>query len=145
MLLSKADSAIIFGGNYFELPPTRCLLIWDKGAGFKKRNFAESEVAWTNFDAVVRNYTYDPLAAGDYKGGKKEHPTQKPVSVMEWCISQAPEQTATICDPFMGSGSTGVAALRMGRRFIGIERERKYFDIACERMETATAQGRLAI
>ena len=72
------------------------------------------------------------------------HPTQKPVRVMEWSISHAPE-AETICDPFMGSGTTGVAAMNMERRFIGIERERKYFDIACDRIEQAQAQGRLAI
>lgn len=140
MMLEKAPYSIIFGGNYFSLPPTRCYLAWDKGAGFKKRNFAESELAWTNFDAVVRNIIYDPLANGDYHGSKKEHPTQKPVPVMEWCISQAPKEVETILDPFMGSGTTGVACHKMGKRFIGIERERKYFDIACRRIEDAQKQ-----
>jgi len=84
--------------------------------------------------------THDPLARGDYR--TKEHPTQKPVAVMQWAIAAAPAN-ATVLDPFMGSGSTGVACAMMGRAFTGIERERKYFDIACERIARAQAQGQL--
>jgi DNA modification methylase len=72
----------------------------------------------------------------------KQHPTQKPVAVMVWCIQQA-GLPQTILDPFMGSGTTGVACAQLGRAFTGIERERKYFDIACERIARAQAQGRL--
>jgi len=64
------------------------------------------------------------------------------VRLLEWCISKA-EDVATVCDPFMGSGTTGVACARMGLQFVGIERERKYFDIACRRIEQAYAQPRL--
>jgi site-specific DNA-methyltransferase (adenine-specific)/modification methylase len=70
------------------------------------------------------------------------HPTQKPVPLMAFCIENCPK-AETILDPFMGSGTTGVAAVQMGRQFIGIERERKYFDIACERIARAQAQGQL--
>ena len=70
------------------------------------------------------------------------HPTQKPLAVMSWCIEQA-GNPQTILDPFMGSGTTGVAAIQLGRAFIGIEREPKYFDIACKRIEQAVAQGQL--
>lgn len=70
--------------------------------------------------------------------GGKVHPTQKPVALMKWCIEQAGvPQRGTILDAFMGSGTTGVAAVQMGRKFIGIEREPKYFDIACRRIEDA--------
>ena len=72
----------------------------------------------------------------------KEHPTQKPVKLMEWCISHAPE-SSTVCDQFMGAGTTGVAAVKMGKTFTGIERERKYFDIACRRIEDAQRQDAL--
>lgn len=68
------------------------------------------------------------------------HPTQKPVKLMEFCIGLV---EGLIFDPFMGSGTTGVACANLGRKFIGIEIERKYFDIACERVEAAYAQGRL--
>jgi DNA modification methylase len=134
---------IIFGGNYFRLPPTRNYLIWDKGAGFKGRDFAECEMAWCSWDGNARLLSHDPLARGDYRNGNKEHPTQKPVPVMEWCIGHLPGQAQTILDPFMGSGTTGVACMNLGRSFIGIEREPKYFDIACRRIEDAQRQGRL--
>jgi DNA modification methylase len=71
-----------------------------------------------------------------------QHPTQKPVNLMTWCIEQI-GNPQTILDPFMGSGTTGVACANLGRKFIGIELERKYFDIACERIAAAYAQGRL--
>jgi site-specific DNA-methyltransferase (adenine-specific)/modification methylase len=75
---------------------------------------------------------------------ERVHPTQKPVSLMEWCLGFVPK-AETILDPFMGSGTTGVAAVQMGRKFIGIEREPKYFDIACKRIEDAQKQGDLFI
>lgn len=140
LVLAAGDKKIIFGGNYFPLPPSRNFLIWDKGAGFKGRNFAECEMAWCSWDANARVLSYDPLARGDYKN--KEHPTQKPVAVMTWAILHA-GAASTIVDPFMGSGSTGVAALQLGRKFVGIERDERYFEIACRRIERAVAQGQL--
>jgi len=70
----------------------------------------------------------------------KGHPTQKPIEVMCWCIERLPDGANTILDPFMGSGTTGVACAKLGRKFIGIEIEPKYFDIACRRIEAAYAQ-----
>jgi DNA modification methylase len=132
---AAGKEVIIWGGNYFELPPSRCWLVWSK----PERNFslAEAELAWTNRDNVVRVLDYarsDP---------DRLHPTQKPVGVMRWSIAKT--KGATILDPFMGSGTTGVAAVQMGRKFIGIEREPKYFDIACKRIEDAQKQGDLFI
>jgi site-specific DNA-methyltransferase (adenine-specific)/modification methylase len=69
------------------------------------------------------------------------HPTQKPIALMKWCIEQCKNNPQTILDPFMGSGTTGVAAVQMGRKFVGIEREPKYFDIACRRIEDAQKQA----
>ena len=139
-VISMAHKSILWGGNYFDLPPSRCFLVWDKGNGFKGRSYAEAELAWTSMDANVRVFSYDPLAGGDYKG--KKHPTQKPIVLMQWCIQQAgmPE---TVLDPFMGSGTTGVACMNMGKQFIGIEMEPKYFDIACKRIEQAQQQLKL--
>lgn len=139
-VVAAGAKAILWGGNYFDLPPSRCWLIWDKGAGFKNRSYAEAELAWASFDANVRIFSYDPLARGDYKG--KHHPTMKPIDLMKWCIDQV-KGAKTVTDPFMGSGSTGVAAVQCGCAFTGIEREPKYFDIACKRIEQAHAQGRL--
>jgi DNA modification methylase len=138
MLLAQCQFAVIFGGNYMQLPPSRNFLVWDKGAGFKGRDFAECELAWCSWDANARLLSHDPLARGDYRC--KEHPTQKPVVVMAWAIGHTPKAD-TVLDPFMGSGTTGVAAVQMGRQFIGIEREPKYFDIACKRIEDAQRMG----
>lgn len=76
-------------------------------------------------------------------GGLGEHPTQKPIRLMAWSIGQIKTSPKLILDPFMGSGTTGVAALQLGRKFIGIEIEEKYFDIACRRVDAASRQGRL--
>ncbi|KQP37585.1 DNA methyltransferase [Pseudorhodoferax sp. Leaf274] len=139
-VVTAGERAVVFGGNYFGLGPSRNFLIWDKGAGFKNRDFAECEMAWCSWDANARVLTYDPLARGDYRD--KQHPTQKPVAVMAWAIQHA-GKADLILDPYMGSGSTGVAAIKLGRKFIGIEREPRYFDIACRRIEQATKQGQL--
>ena len=127
LILAAAPEIIIWGGNYFNLPPSRCWLVWNKPErGF---SLAEAELAWTNRDNVVR-VCDAPRSESD-----REHPTQKPVKVMRFSIDKVKGQT--ILDPFMGSGTTGVAAVKLGRRFIGIEREPKYFDIACRRIQAA--------
>lgn len=132
-LLPMAVPAIVWGGNYFDLPPTRAPLVWDKNnAG---RDFADFEMAWTNLDMVARRIVFRPM---NMDGGK-EHPTQKPVVVMKWCLGFLPD-ARTILDPFAGSGTTGVAAVKLGRKFIGIEVEPKYFDIACRRISEALKQ-----
>ncbi len=135
LILAAAPEVIIWGGNYFDLPPSRCWLVWNKPErGF---SLAEAELAWTNRDNVVR-VCDAPRSESD-----REHPTQKPVKVMRFSIDKVKGQT--ILDPFMGSGTTGVAAVQMGRDFIGIEREARYFDIACRRIEEAQRQGDLFI
>ena len=131
-VVSKGNQAILWGGNYFDLPPTRCFLAWDKQN--EGRDFADLEMAWTNLDKVARIFRKRPMNM-DFG---KEHPTQKPVALMQWCIDKV--DGITILDPFMGSGSTGVACAKMGKTFVGIEREQKYFDIACKRIESAYAQ-----
>lgn len=136
-LLAMERPSIIWGGNYFILPPSRCFLVWDKGAGFKGRDFAEAEQAWCSVDGNARVLTRDPLACRDYAA--KVHPTQKPVAVMEWCINHLGSQEV-ILDPYMGSGTTGVAALKMGRSFIGIEREPAYFEQACRRLREVAGE-----
>ncbi len=132
LLLRSAETQIIWGGNYFNLPPSRCWLVWNK----PERNFtlAEAELAWTNMDAVVRVFDHARSEPG------REHDTQKPVALMRWCIDRLPATAATILDPYMGSGTTGVAAVRMGRRFIGIERDAGYYSIARRRILSALQQ-----
>lgn len=137
-----SDWQIIFGGNYYSLPPTKCWLIWDKENG--ANDFADGEMAWTNLDKAMRikRYMWNGMLRAN-KEPRGDHPTQKPVGIMEWVISHLPNDVQTIIDPFMGSGTTGVAAVQMGRKFIGIEREPKYFDIACKRIEDAQRQEKL--
>lgn len=141
-LLGIAERHIVWGGNYFSLPPSRGFLVWDKGPRFKDRSFAECEIAWCSMDMNARIYCRDPLSAGDYR--EREHKTQKPVPLMEWCIEQA-GRPATILDPFMGTGTTGVAAIRMGLSFMGIERDERYFEIACRRIDQAQRQQPLVL
>ena len=133
---------IIFGGNYFELPPTKCWLIWDKENG--ATDFADAELAWTNLDKAVRlkRYMWHGMLRAN-KEPRGDHPTQKPVGIMEWVISHLPQDVETIIDPYMGSGTTGVACVNLKKQFVGIEREQKYFDIACKRIEDAQRQQHL--
>lgn len=128
---------LIWGGNYFALPPCRGLMIWDKGATFKGRKFSECEIAWCSVDRPARILAYDPSAKQDYRQGNKHHPTMKPITVMEWSILAMPNTITTVLDPFMGSGSTGIAAIRAGKRFIGVERDHEYFDRAVARFQAA--------
>lgn len=130
-LLGLSVPTIIWGGNYFDLPPCRGPLVWDKNnAG---RDFADFEMAWTNLDQVARRMVLRPM---NMDGGKV-HPTQKPIQVMAWCLDFLPEIAAPVLDPYMGSGSTLVAAARRGMPATGIEVDPEYFDIACGRVEAA--------
>ena len=120
--------SIVWGGNYFDLPPHRAPLVWDKNnAG---RDFADFEMAWTNLDMVARRFVFRPM---NMDGGK-QHPTQKPIALMEWCLGFLPD-ARTILDPFAGSGTTLVACQRLGRQGIGIELDPDYFEIACKRVQ----------
>ena len=143
LMREVAPLQIIFGGNYYELPPTSCWLIWDKLNG--KSDFADCEMAWTNLPSAVRKieFMWNGMLRqnGEARG---DHPTQKPIEVMRWCLSHIPD-AQTILDPFMGSGTTGVASVKMGRSFIGIERDTSYFDAACRRIESAYDQPDMLI
>jgi len=130
--------AVVWGGNYYTdvLPPSMGWLIWDKGqADF---SLADVEMAWWSEWKAARRLLF-PRALAIKDGG--HHPTQKPTQVMEWCVEKMPN--GTILDPFMGSGSTGVACMNLGRKFIGIEIEERYFQIACERIANAQRQQKL--
>jgi DNA modification methylase len=133
----RAGSAwqIVWGGNYFALPPARGVLVWDKEQPWE--NFSQVEIAWTNLNRPAAIFRESATRGTP----DKVHPTQKPLSLMRWCVAMV--DAATILDPFMGSGTTGVACAEMGRAFVGIERDRKYFDLACERISRAQAQGQL--
>lgn len=144
-------SVLIFGADHYRdrLPQGGTFVAWDKSCGMGPADsFADAEFAWTNA-RVKRNvlrYLWKGVAcekAGE-ENGKRYHPTQKPVGLMQRCIELLP-YAEVICDPYMGGGSTGLAALRMGRRFIGVEIDRGHFDVACERIENEQRQCRLAV
>ena len=131
-ILGCSKDQIIWGGNYFadKLPPSKGWLYWQKLMG---GDFSDGELAWTSRDKALREFTKCP------KGQGAEHPTQKPVELMKWCLEFLPD-AHTILDPYMGSGTTGVACVKLGRCFIGIEISADYFDIACRRIEQAYKQ-----
>jgi site-specific DNA-methyltransferase (adenine-specific)/modification methylase len=138
-LRERSEWQAFFGGNYFHLPPSSCWLVWDK---LNSGDFSDCELAWTNWPKAVRRMQW--RWNGMIRQGNEEryHPTQKPLAVMVWVINLCPKADIVL-DPFMGSGTTGVACVKLGRKFIGIEIEPKYFDIACRRIEEAWKQPRL--
>ena len=131
---------IIFGGNYFALPPSRCWLVWDK---LNSGDFADCELAWTNLPKAVRRIQH--RWNGMIREGNEErfHPTQKPLKVMKWCIDQLPAGCETILDPFAGSGTTGVAALTKGKKVILIEKDAAYCEVIRRRVREAAGVGSL--
>ena len=136
-----ANVVVVWGGNYFSdyLPPSMRWLVWDKG----QRNFslADFEMAWTNQRRASRIFDYPRSRA--LRDGKV-HPTQKPIDLMKWCFDVCKiDEDATVLDPFMGSGTTGVACVQTGRNFIGIEIDPTYFAIAEKRIAEAQQQPRL--
>ncbi len=135
LLRAAAPKQVIWGGNYFAdlLPAAGKWLVWDKG---QRINQSDAELAWTSEQGAVRIFDVNRVSLM-LEGA--QHPTQKPVEVMRWSIQEV-GCPATVLDPFMGSGSTGVAAISLGSRFIGIEAEQKYFDIACKRIADTSRQ-----
>ena len=133
--VALAGEAIIWGGQYFSFPPSRGWLVWSKTGNAP--SMADLEMAWTSLDMNARSFEKSVKSASLEKDLQAAaHPTQKPVALMEWCLGFLPK-ARTILDPFMGSGTTGVAAVKLGRKFIGIEIEPKYFDIARRRIQAA--------
>tara|TARA_Y100000593_G_C4182732_1_gene272823 strand:+ start:26 stop:727 length:702 start_codon:yes stop_codon:yes gene_type:complete len=143
ILINKSKVSYIFGGNYFAdiLPNSTHWIVWDKLNTMP--TFGDCELIWTNCDkkSVKKiTYEYNGLIG---KEDKRVHPTQKPVELMQRIIQTVSKDKTLVLDPFMGSGTTGVASINLGKKFIGIEREQKYFDIACKRIEQAERQGDL--
>ena len=136
-MLRVSKNQIIWGGNYFTdyLPPSQGWLVWNKG----QRNFslADGELAWTSFDKALRIFDYSRVQA--LKDGKI-HPTQKPLSLMEWCIEKRTNDGDIVLDCFSGSGTTAVACHNLKRRFICIEKDPEYCQASCERLEQAQRQ-----
>jgi DNA modification methylase len=130
---SHCAEHVIWGGNYYALPPTKCLLVWDKLRG--DTDFADGEVAWTSRDRAIRifRYRWNGFLVDTTSTDDRVHPTQKPLALMKWCLTFFPS-AKSVLDPFMGSGTTLRAAKDAGLTAVGIEREEKYCEIAAKRM-----------
>lgn len=134
---------VLWGGIHFaqRLPESRCWLVWDKREGTTSDNQADCEIAWTNLPGPAR--LHSQIWRGVIRRGEENvsrqarcHPTQKPVALMDWCLRLCKLQPGqTVLDPFMGSGTTGIAAVRQGLHFVGVEIDETHFNTACERLE----------
>ncbi len=148
-LFDLGELVFVFGADHFKrrLPAGGTFVAWDKSLGIGPADsFADAEFAWCNWRIkrnVARFLWKGVCGVKEGEDKERSHPTQKPISLMKWCLESAPKTTSTVADPFMGSGTTGVACANLGKTFIGIEREPKYFAIACERIENAYRQERL--
>ncbi len=126
LCLSMAQHQIVWGGNYFGLPPTQCFLVWDKGQP-QEFSLAMCEQAWTNLRMPAKLFRKSVLSYA------KEHPTEKPVELMRWCMAMA-GSPQSILDPFAGSGPTGEAAKNLGKTATLIEIDERYCEIAAKRL-----------
>ena len=126
---------IIWGGNYFELPATRCFLIWKKLTISENFSMAMAEYAWTSFNKNAKIFEFAP------QDSTRFHPTQKPVQLINWCLNNHSKENDLIFDGFAGSGTTAISCIKTKRRFIGCELDKEYFEKACERIEIELRQG----
>jgi len=141
LVIAAGTHAIIWGGNYFEVLPSRGWLVWDKQNG--GNCFADAELAWTNLHTSVRIFRFlwnGMMRAGELRNIPRSHPTQKPRELMAWCIGFAPE-SKSVMDPFMGSGTTLVAAKSAGMTAIGVDQEERYCEIAARRLAQGVLWG----
>ena len=147
--LLEFDKVIMWGGNHYasRLPDAKKWLVWEKRGSTPPDHNSDCELAWTNLPGVLRMFRH--TWRGMIRDGRSNianeslvHPTQKPVELMAWCIREAKlNSDATVLDPYMGSGTCGIATVEAGPQYVGIEIVEKYFDIACERIENAQRQA----
>jgi site-specific DNA-methyltransferase (adenine-specific) len=121
-LFRVSKNQIIWGGNYFDLPPSKCFLIWDKGESIYNRDFAECEMAWASFDKCARIYKLFPNQAD------RIHPTQKPIGLYKWILDRFAKEGDKILDTHLGSQSSRIAAYKSGLDFTGFELDKEYFE-----------------
>ena len=140
-LFRVSKNQIIWGGNYFGLPPSRCFLVWDKGEGFYNRTYAECELAWTSFDKNTCKFKHDPLAKGDYKG--KIHPTQKPIALYKWLLEKYAKSGDKILDTHLGSGSIAIACHDYGFDLTACEMDKDYYEAAMNRLANHQSQQKI--
>ena len=126
-----SKNQIIWGGNYFDLPPTRCFLIWDKKQP-EGVSFASCEYSWTSFNKSAKTFYLRPQNA-DYDG--RIHPTQKPIALYEWLLMNYAKEGDKILDTHLGSGSIGIACHNLGYDLTACELDKEYYNAAMERIE----------
>jgi len=131
-----SKNQVIFGGNYFKLPPCRCFIVWDKIQPWP--NFSQAEYAWTSFASPAKLFRLDKSTETD-----KIHPTQKPVALFEWILKLYSKPGDIVLDPFLGSGTTVAACINLERQYIGIEISPDYVLASQQRIKKATEQRRL--
>lgn len=140
---------ILWGANHYSerLPSSAAWFVWDKRDGLPSNNNSDCEIAWSKRggSARLKRHLWNGMLKASEKDSRRTHPTQKPVEVMQWCIEYLPTEADTILDPYMGSGTTGVACQRLGRKFIGIEIDPIHFATACRRIEAAMRQPDLFV
>ena len=134
-LFRVSENQIIWGGNYFYLPPTRCFLIWDKKQP-ENISFASCEFAWTSFDKSAKTFYYSPMKDPD----NRIHTTQKPVALYTWIFKNYAKEGYKILDTHLGSGSSRIAAYNAGLDFIGCEIDKNYFNLQEKRFKEHTSQ-----
>lgn len=131
-----SKNRIIWGANYFSLPPTRGIICWDKCQPWP--NFSQVEIAWTSFDTPAK------LIRIDNRTGDKIHPTQKPVELYKWILNTYAKPGDKILDTHGGSGSSVIACLDMGYEITWIEKDVNYFEAALKRIKDFAAQPKLS-
>ena len=144
-MLRVSKKAIIFGGNYFVkyLDNSPCWIVWNKNNG--SNDFADCELAWTNFKTAVRKYdwTWNGMLQQNMKNKDiRIHPTQKPLGLFEKILLDYSNENDLILDCFSGSGTTAVACYNTNRRFICIEKDKEYYEKSTERLNEVKAQIR---
>lgn len=139
ILQTVSKSQVVWGGNYFSLGPCRGYVVWDKHQPVQ--NFADSEFAWTSFDKVARTFRY-PIIEQNFRT-KKIHPTQKPVALYKWLLTNYAKEGDTILDTHLGSGSSRIAAYDFGFDFTGYELDKDYYEAQEKRFKNHIAQGKL--
>ena len=142
-LFRVSKNQIVWGGNYFYLPPSKCWVVWDKNNG--ESDFADGEMAWTSFDKPMRikkiHWTGSASNWEDTKG--KIHPTQKPVKLYEWLLMNYAKEGDKILDTHLGSGSIAIACHNLGYDLTGYELDKEYYDNAIKRIKNHQAQTRI--
>ena len=138
-LFRVSKNQIIWGGNYFNLPPTKCFLIWDKKQP-ENISFASCEFAWTSFDSVAKTFYYSPMNDTD----KRIHTTQKPVALYEWLLNRYAKPNDIILDTHVGSASSLIACYNMNHKFVGFELDKYYYELSKKRLDTEMAQMRIS-